>query len=211
MYAYNEIYLSDAMNCLADMMEYGINVCGIEPEELFDMFIGLGYADAFGSGNLKYISGSSGTALAQKIISEGKLQTHPNREEIYLDAYWCGWILAYYQWRTAIPFRDIIKHINFKYLHQAYPALHTASEEKSVETFNDIIRKEERTSHIQEARINFGYSQSELASAAGINKRTLQEYESKRRDINKASASVLLKLARALSCNIEDIMEFELG
>lgn len=211
MKAYNEIYLSDAMNCLADMMEYGVNECGIEPDELFGMFIGLGYADAFGSGNLKYISGMSGTALAQKIISEGKLQTHPEKDYIHVDAYWCGWILAYYQHKTAIPFRDIIKYITFDYLHMAYPALHTASEEKSVETFNDIIRREEKISHIQSARINYGYSQSELAQAAGINKRTLQEYENKRRDINKASGSVLCRLARALSCNIEDIMEFELG
>lgn len=211
MKAYNEIHLSDAMNCLADMMEYGVNECGIEPDDLFDMFIGLGYADAFGSGNVKYISGISGTALAQKIISEGKLQTHPEKDYIYVDAYWCGWILAYYQHKTAIPFRDIIKYITFDYLHKAYPALHTANEETAVARFNKIIKNEEKTSHIQEARLNFGYSQSELANAAGINKRTLQEYESKRRDINKASGSVLCKLARALSCNIEDIMEYELN
>ena len=191
-------------------MDYGVNGCGIEPEDLFDMFIGLGYADVFGSGNIKYISGISGTALAQKIITEGNLQTHPEKDDIYVDAYWCGWILAYYQWRTSIPFRDIIKHITFDYLHQAYPALHTAGEEKSAKKFDSIIKKEEKVARIKLARLNFGYSQSELAEAAEINKRTLEEYESKRRDINKASGNVLIRIARALSCNIEDIMEYEI-
>ena len=210
MKAYHETFLYDAVRCLADMMEYGVNECGIEPEDLFDMFIGMGYADAFGSGNLKYISGMSGCSLAQMIISKGGLQTHPEKEYIYPDAYWCGWILAYYQWSTGLPFRDIIKYITFDYLHKAYPALHTASEEKSVKMFTKIIKQEQKVSHIKAARQNYGYSQRELAEAAGINKRTLQEYENKRRDINKAGANILLRLARALSCNIEDIMEFDI-
>ena len=209
MRAYNEVFVYDAMRCLGEMMEYGVNSCGVEPEVLFDMFIGLGYAESFGNGNIKYICGMSGCELAQRIISEGHISTNPISDEVYEDAYWIGWILAYYQWSSSIPFRDIIKYISFEYLHRAYPALHTASEDKSVETFNKIICRAQKISRIQAARINYGYSQSELATAAGINLRTLQEYENRRRDINKASGSVLLRIAKAIACNIEDIMEYE--
>ena len=210
MKAYNSSYVNSAMSCLGEMLDYGANTCGIDPECLFRLFIGLGYAAAFETGMPKYVVGMSGCELAQRIIDESDLETNPESDEIYPDIYWCGWILAYYQWSTSIPFIDIIKHISFDYLHQAYPALHTASEDKAVETFNSIIKKEQRMSRIQAARLNSNYSQSQLAIASDVNLRTLQEYENRRRNINLASGTVLLRLAKALGCNIEDIMEFEI-
>ena len=60
-----------------------------------------------------------------------------------------------------------------------------------------------------------GMSQKDLANASGINWRMIQHYEceapSDHRDINKAAAIVVLKLARALDCRVEDIMELEEG
>lgn len=210
MKAYNELFMYDAVRCMAEMMDYAVNECGIEPELFFNRFIGLGYAREFGKGNLKYVAGMSGTELAQTVILEGHLNTDPISDDIDGSIYWCGWILAYYQWYTAIPFNEIIKHINFEYLRKAYPALHTASEEKAVDTFSSIIKRKQLTSRIQSARLNYGYSQNELSKSAEISLRTLQDYESKRRDINKASGNVLVRIARALSCSIEDILEFEI-
>lgn len=46
-----------------------------------------------------------------------------------------------------------------------------------------------------------------LASKAGISLRTLQQYESRDRDINKASFQTLHLLARALQCPIESIVD----
>lgn len=210
MKAYSDIYLYDAVRCIAEFMDYGVNECGIDAELLFDRFIGLGYAEEFGKGNLKYVTGMSGQEIAQLVIDEGQLTTNPKSDEIDSSIYWCGWILAYYQWSTGIPFKEIIKYIDFNYLRKVYPSLHTASEEKAVEVFSSVIKDKQVNSRIQSARMNYGYSQSELSVAAGINLRTLQEYESKRRDINKASGSVLFRIARVLCCNIEDILEFEL-
>ena len=210
MKAYNEIYLYDAVRCMAEMMDYAVNECGVDAELFFDRFIGLGYAREFGKGNLKYIAGMSGIELAQIVIEDGRLTTNPKSDEIDGAIYWCGWILAYYQWQTTMPFSEIIKYINFDYLRKAYPALHTAGEEKSVSTFSGIIRRNQTSSRIQAARLNYGYSQRELSEAAEINLRTLQEYESKHRDINKACGNVLIKLSRALCCNIEDLLEFEI-
>lgn len=210
MRAYNEIYLYDAMRCMAEMMDYAVNECGVDAELFFDRFIGLGYAREFGKGNLKYIAGMSGIELAQIVIEDGRLTTNPASDAIDGAIYWCGWILAYYQWHTAMSFNEIIKYINFDYLRGAYPALHTADEKKSVDTFSKIIKRNLTASRIQSARLNYGYSQRELSEAAEINLRTLQEYESKRRDINKASGNVLARLSRALCCNIEDLLEFDI-
>ena len=51
-------------------------------------------------------------------------------------------------------------------------------------------------------------SQSELAKAAEMSVRTLQALEVGARNIDKVSVLTALKLARALECNIEDILDW---
>ena len=60
---------------------------------------------------------------------------------------------------------------------------------------------------IQSCRKDLGLSQSELAGQADVPVRTIQQYEQRQKDINKAQAETLLRLARALNCNVEDLME----
>ena len=52
-----------------------------------------------------------------------------------------------------------------------------------------------------------GLSQGGLSKAAGVNVRTIQHYEIRQRNINRAAGEVLKKLADALGVNITDIME----
>ncbi|WP_090527236.1 helix-turn-helix domain-containing protein [Pseudobutyrivibrio sp. UC1225] len=51
----------------------------------------------------------------------------------------------------------------------------------------------------------YGLSQSELAREAGINLRTLQQYEIGAKDINKAAAATVLSLSKVLKCRPEDL------
>ena len=60
---------------------------------------------------------------------------------------------------------------------------------------------------LKEIRETKGLSQSQLAKASGVNVRLIQHYEQGFRDINKASAETVLKLADALGCDIREIME----
>ena len=62
---------------------------------------------------------------------------------------------------------------------------------------------------LQEARKSKGLSQSQLARAAGVPVRTLQELEAGRKNINKSAAITVLRLADVLGCNIRDILEAE--
>ena len=52
-----------------------------------------------------------------------------------------------------------------------------------------------KNSKLQNARLAAGLSQSQLASAAGLNVRTLQCYEQGAKDINGAKLATLLKLS----------------
>ena len=42
---------------------------------------------------------------------------------------------------------------------------------------------------------------------SGVGIRSIQLYEQRKKDINKAEVGSVLRLARALGCEIEDIME----
>lgn len=61
---------------------------------------------------------------------------------------------------------------------------------------------------LQLRRQGAGMSQSELAKKADMSVRTLQALEVGARNIDKVSVLTALKLARALDCNIEDILDW---
>ena len=52
-----------------------------------------------------------------------------------------------------------------------------------------------------------GLSQSELAAKANVNRSMIQFYEQGVKDINKAHAQTLKKLAQALGCAMEDLID----
>jgi DNA-binding transcriptional regulator YiaG len=56
-------------------------------------------------------------------------------------------------------------------------------------------------------RTNAGMSQSQLADASGVGLRSIQLYEQRKRDIDKAQAAILYRLAQALGCQIGDLLE----
>lgn len=50
-------------------------------------------------------------------------------------------------------------------------------------------------------------TRKELSLKSGISERTIESYEQKRRNINKAKIETLIKLSKALNCKIKDIIE----
>lgn len=54
-----------------------------------------------------------------------------------------------------------------------------------------------------------GFSQAQLARAAGVSKRAIENYEQKVRRIDLATAQVLYRLATALECPMEALMEHD--
>ena len=211
-HAYDDQYLDDAMICLGEAMDYVANICQIEMDRFLELFIGTGYAEQFGAGVPKYVSGLSGTELAMDILTKsGIYNTFPQAkiEYSYSTQYWSGWILAYYQWYTGRSFKEIQKYITMQEIEKLYPTLHEASEKKFVDTVNRIIRKKNPPTRLQVQRKISGYSQRELAEKVGVNLRTLQQYEIRAKDINRAAGSTLFSLAKVLGCRVEDLLEYD--
>lgn len=210
--AYGSNILDAAMNNLGEMLDYAVNACGIEPDEYWKLFLASGYAAQFSSGSAKVVTGLSGTELVWEVLD--KCGLHISMPEPQTDygrspEFWCGWILAYYQWYTNLSFKEIYRYITIRDVLKLYPTLHEASEDKFVDTINRMIRSKEPATNLQRRRRSIGLSQKELATRAGISLRTLQQYEARARDINKAAAASLSALARVLSCQIEDILEYD--
>jgi DNA-binding XRE family transcriptional regulator len=211
-HAYDDQYLDDAMICLGEAMDYVANICQIEMDRFLELFIGTGYAEQFGAGVPKYVSGLSGTELAMDILAKsGIYNTFPQAkiEYSYSPQYWSGWILAYYQWYTGRSFKEIQKYITMQEIEKLYPTLHEASEKKFVDTVNRIIRKKNPPTRLQIQRKISGYSQRALAEKVGVNLRTLQQYEIRAKDINRAAGSTLFSLAKVLGCRVEDLLEYD--
>ena len=210
--AYDEIYLDDAMKNLGEAVDYAVCACEADIDDFFVMFINSGIADLFGKGVPKYVSGLSGTELAIDVLTKsGWGRDFPDaRHTISLSPeYWCGWMLAEYQWSSGNSFRRILEYVKGIELLRLYPTLHEAPEQKSIDLLNKRLEKKTTGSKLQNIRESRGLSQKQLADKAGVNLRTLQQYEIRAKNINKAAATTLLALADTLGCHIEDLLEVE--
>lgn len=210
--AYNELYLDDAMNNLGDMVDFAVCDLGFDPDEFFGWFISSGIASKFEKGNPKYVAGMSGYELAEAVLRETNISYTP-KEPSYPDfkgrEYWAGWILAYYQWVTNQRFEDMVKDgLSLSTVLSMY-ILHEAPESKFVESADKIIarNKAQKKSKLQDIRKARGFTQQQLSDHSGVSLRMIQLYEQKQNDISKAQVSVVISLAKALGCEVEDLID----
>ncbi|MDO5331982.1 MAG: helix-turn-helix transcriptional regulator [Bacillota bacterium] len=206
--AYNELYLRDAMTCLGEMFDEGINSLGIDPDEFYFMFLATGYASRFGNGDPDIIAGKSGLELAYSIARETGLLFVSDNLVVQYDRtpeYWAGWILAYYQFVTGYSFRYIHDFISMKEIIRLYYPLHEAEEERAIEAINNIVLSKGVTS-LQRCRKRRGLSQSELAKECNISLRTEQQYENNSRQLLKASYEMVSILSEKLNYSAKDLV-----
>ena len=206
---YDELYLEDAMSSLGEAFDYAVNLCGLDIDRFADVFITGEYAKRFAYGEPKVVAGLSGTELAMEIISSSGMKIsfpEPSVKIKYSKEYWVGWITAYYQWKTGASFKEIFSFIKASRIREMYKPFHEAGEDNFVAALDEMISKKPGYQKLAFQRKAIGYSQRQLAQKAGVNLRTLQQYESGAKDLNKASVETVLNLAWALGCDIEDIL-----
>ena len=208
--AYNELYLNDAKENLAEFFDYAINSCKFDADFFAKLFVQSGYADKFERGNPAIIAGMSGIELAKKVIT----YAYPNwkfPEKIFSEersnVYWAGWALAEYQWVTCKRFKDIFSRISLSQIISMYHIYHEMDIEHFIEDMNRNYDSVERETHLKTIRENRGISQAELAKLSGVSLRSIQMYEQKVNYIDKAQAGTVYKLSRILGCTVEDLLE----
>ena len=111
--AYGELYLNDAMRAMGEMLDYAVHDCGCDGDLFFTQFLSSGIAQQFERGNPKFVGGMSGVELALEVFRRTADQIPDVDASAYGEKspeYWAGWSLAYYQWASGIPFREIVSH-----------------------------------------------------------------------------------------------------
>ena len=210
MRAYSEQYLDNAAAIFSEMVDYAVNDRKIPGNQFLHMFITSGAAEQFERGNPRYIAGRSGIEIADEVINKAIHDTDdvtPDFRETKTPEYWAGWALAQYQWHTAKSFGDIMRYLPFSSIVNLYPALHEADITKFNEVADSIIAEQNPLTKLKQIRTAAGITQKKLAEESGVTLRSIQMYEQRNKDINKAQAISLAKIARVLGCDIEDLLE----
>lgn len=200
------------MQNLGDMMDYAICDLKFDGDKFFSYFLASDISKQFEHGNPKYVCGMSGVELANQVLS--KVQNIPAKVEVSVrefdgPEFWCGWILAYYQWYSGLRFEDIINNgLTISKILSMY-ILHEADISKFAESADNIIsnHKQSNITNLKRIRQARGFTQKQLAEQSGVTLRMIQLYEQRKNDINKASVEVVINLARALGCKVEDLIE----
>ena len=208
--AFQEIYLSNAQSALGDAFDYAINVCALPGDTFTNLFLASSISKRMENGEPALLSGKSGIEIAIDVIYETTGKFYDLKPEGYIDRsieYWIGWAVAYYQWYSGRRYADIFKAIPYEKLQHMYYTLHEADISKFVEIADERLKEFFKDTNLKRLRLTYGCSQAELAQKAGVSLRSIQMYEQRRKDINKASVETIYSIAKALGCNVEDLIE----
>ena len=209
-HAYRKTYLYNAARNFGHMMDYAVNDCEINGCLFLHMFISSGLAHRFEHGNPKTVAGMSGVDLATEAITKttgNAPKAVPSVTDYRTSEYWGGWALAHYQWYTARSFSSILRFMPFSDILNMYYTLHEADITKFYEAADEIYMHMRPQTNLKRIREAAGLSQSLLSTEAGVSLRSIQMYEQRNKDINKAQVLTIVKIARALGCEVEDLME----
>lgn len=209
-HAYQEIYLSNAQELLGDAFDYAINVCGIAGDSFVKLFSVSSVSARIENGEPAYLSGKSGIELVVDVLVEttGRAPTAKSQAKFSRSrAYWVGWAVAYYQWFSGRKFSDIFKVLSFEELQQMYSPLHEADISKFADIVDAKVREYFADTNLKRIRTLYGCTQAELAERSNVSLRSIQMYEQRNKDINKAGAETVLRLAKVLGCTMEDLLE----
>ena len=88
-----------------------------------------------------------------------------------------------------------------------YYTLHEADITKFADIADERIRNYFKDTNLKRIRSSYGCTQAELAKRSGVGLRSIQMYEQRNKDINKASVESLYRISKVLGCTIEDLLE----
>ena len=210
--AYQEIYLSNAQSALGDAFNYAINTCGIVGENFIKQFIASSVSRRMENGESSLVAGKSGIEIVREVVAEttGKeLYTEPETHFGRSREYWIGWAVAYYQWYSGRKYSDIFNVASYDELSHMYYTLHEADISKFVDVMNLRMKEYYPETNLKRIRTAYGITQADLAKRSGVGLRSIQMYEQRNKDINKASVDTVYSLAKVLGCTVENLIEKE--
>lgn len=193
------------------MLEYLVIDCNYSIEAAWDLFLNSNQSTLFEQGDCSTLVGMSGVELANNILAQsGHNINLPHTVSYFYDrspVYWTGWAIAYYQWTTRLHFINIQKAVPVEQVIMMYTPYHEMDIRQFVDKMNMLYLAAIPETNLKLLRLSAEMSQAELAKQSHIPVRTIQQYEQRQKNINKAQAETLLRLSLTLGCTMEDLME----
>ena len=215
MRAYDETYLAGAQSRLGAMLDMAVNGFTCDLDAFYDLFLKTPTAARFGAGDPAIVAGRSGEELAFDVLgSDVRPDSTPCTSSPATEAsaeYWAGWALAFYQWASGASFASIQELVTIDDIRSMYHPYHEMDIRQFCDRMDELRREAQPRTNLQVRRLAAGLSQGQLARAAGIPVRTLQQYEQRQKDVNHARADYLVALSRALCCEPSDLLECQAG
>lgn len=209
-HAYQEIYLDNAQSALADAFDYAVNTCDIHGKNFVKLFVASSVSKRLENGEPAYLAGKSGIELVAEIVEETTGQQLLPEAQVRFDRsieYWIGWAVAYYQWHSSRKYGEIFKVVSFEELHKMYYPLHEADITKFVDIMDERMKVCFPDTNLKRIRTAYGITQAELAERSGVSLRSIQMYEQRNKNINKANADTMYQISKVLGCTMEDLIE----
>lgn len=210
MYAYDKNLFGKAQMSLAWMFDYGVVGCGLSLTDFYSRFLASNISKYFAIGDSTVVAGMSGVEMAMRIIEESDSSAILPKPEFAINRsreYWLGWSLAYYQWVTNLTFDKITENVGIEDIYEMYDKYHEMDIRQFADELDEMRRQAKQESSLKRLRTYAGLSQNELADITGISVRTIQAYEQRQKNINSASVDYVIKLSKALNCDIEMLLE----
>ncbi len=208
--AYDKLYVEKSRNSMACMFDFVVYDLKYDLEYYFECFLHSDVSKRFENGDVSVVAGKSGVEMVYDVMYQmtGEYcDIKPNYSMKRSEEYWLGWALAYYQWYTNVSFAEIVKYIPLHYMLQLYHPYHEMDIQHFIDKMNDLYLERKSDTNLKIMRMKCELSQKQLAEVSGVSLRTIQQYEQRQKDINKASAITLLRFAKSLNCEIEELIE----
>lgn len=209
-HAYDKVYLDKARTALGRMLDFAVYDLKYDIAEFFTRFIKSGVAERFETGDFAVIVGMSGVELAYEVLEQSGVKSErikPNYTVDRSEEFWAGWALAYYQWETSMSFAEIVRYVPIKDIIALYFPYHEMDIRQFVDKVNAMYKAAKPETNLKLLRQKVGLSQRELANLSGVPMRTIQQYEQRQKNINKAQAEYLVMLAKVLCCEVDELIE----
>ena len=209
-YAYDKVYLDKARIALGRMLDFAVYDLKYDIAEFFNLFIKSGVAKRFEVGDFAVIVGMSGVELAYEVLAQSGLENkriNPNYTVDRSEEFWTGWALAYYQWETSLSFEEIARYVPVRDVTALYSPYHEMDIRQFVDKMNAMYKTAKPETNLKLLRQRTGLSQRALADLSGVPVRTIQQYEQRQKNINKAQAEYLVMLSKVLCCEAGDLIE----
>ena len=199
-HAYSSEYLPDLRERLGILFDLAVYQIGLDIDEAAETFASSAVAEGIENREPRYLAGRSGMEMAREVFERDGLR-QPTLDRT--DAYWVGYALAHLQWYFDRPFGEVISRFPCGRLLDAYPALHEADIDKTVDLARKFITPD---NVIRRRRKVLGLTQAELAALVGISLPTMRAYEQGVTDLENASGRTLYLLGRHLGLTVEEIL-----